>query len=133
MENTNDGSDLGKILKQRRVIIPLTLRKLADMSGISSSHLGRIEKGERFPSASVLHKIAEPLGLEESELFTLAGFLSPRLAGIEEEKAIYISRQLDPYVSSILGQEPPEVQRAVIGILVMLKNIAKASNVNKDD
>jgi len=127
MEITNDNSNLGKILKQRRVMIPLTLRKVAAISGISSSHLGRIERGERFPSASVLHKIAEPLDFEESELFSLAGFLSPRSVGIEEEKAAYISRQLDPYVSRVLSEEPVEVQRAVIGILVILKNIAKAS------
>ena len=81
MTNNNNGTNLGRLLKQRRVMIPMTLRKMASISGISSSHLGRIEKGERFPSASILRKIAKPLGFEESELFSLAGYLSPhRLA-----------------------------------------------------
>ncbi len=126
MTSNDNGKNLGRILKQRRVMIPLTLRKLATMSGISSSHLGRIERGERFPSASILRKIAKPLGFEESELFSIAGYLSSRLAGIEEEKTQYSGRQLDPYVSQMLSQEPVEVQRTVIGILSILKSIAKA-------
>ena len=122
---TND-NNLGKILKRQRLLIPLTLRKLAVISGISPSHLGRIERGERFPSASVLKNIANPLGFEENELFSLAGYLSPRSVGIEEGKTEYIGGHLDPYVSRVLGEEPVEVQRAVIGILIILKSIARA-------
>jgi len=123
---TNDNNNLGKILKQRRVIMQLTLRNLAETSSTSSSHLGRIERGERFPSASVLRKLAKPLGFEESELFSLVGYLSPLSIGIEEGKTEYIGGQLDPYVSKVLGEEPVEVQRAAIGILVILKSIAKS-------
>ena len=125
MTNNNNGQNLGRILKQQRVMIPLTLRELGAASGISSSHLGRIERGERFPSALILRKIAKPLGFEESELFSLAGYLSPRSPGIEEGKADYSGGQLDPYVSQILSREPVEVQRTVIGILSILKSIAK--------
>ena len=117
----NNGEYLGRILKQRRVMIPLTLRGLAAISGMSPSHLGRIERGERFPSASILRKIAKPLGFEESELFSLAGYLSPQPSG--EEPGL---GRLDPYVSSILSQEPVEVQRTVLGILNILQSIAKA-------
>ena len=127
MTSNNNSQNLGGILKQRRVMIPLTRHKLAAISGISSSHLGRIERGERFPSASILRKIAKPLGFEESELFCLAGYLSPRSVGIEEENIDYSGRQLDPYVSKILSQEPLEVQHTVIGILSILKSIAKAT------
>jgi len=118
---------LGRIIKQQRLMIPLTLRQLAAISGISSSHLGRIERGERFPSASILRKLAKPLRFEESELFSLAGYLSPRPTGIGEENAGYRVGQLDPFVSKVLSQEPIEVQRTVIGILSILKSIAKAT------
>ena len=37
--------DLGEIIRQARVRIPITLQKLAAMSGVSPSHLGRIERG----------------------------------------------------------------------------------------
>lgn len=127
MIDNNNGKNLSKILKQRRLMTLLTLRELATVSGISSSHLGRVEREERFPSASILRKIAKPLGFEESELFSLAGYLSPPSAGIEEGKADHSGGQLDPYVSMMLSQEPVEVQRTVIGILSILKSIAKAT------
>ena len=121
----NNNNNLGRILKQRRVMALLTLREVATMSGVSSSHLGRIERGERFPSATILQKIAKPLNFEEGELLCLAGYLSPQATGIAEEKADYNGRQLDPYVSQILSQEPIEVQRAILGLLSILKSIAK--------
>ena len=125
MINNKNSQYLGRILKQRRVMIPLTLRGLATISGTSSSHLGRIERGERFPSASILRKIAKPLGFEESELFSLAGYLSPQPSSPDEGIADYSGGRLDPYVGRILSQEPVEIQRTVIGILSILKSIAK--------
>lgn len=123
---TDNGISLGRILKQRRLMMGLTLHKLAVISAISSSHLGRVERGERFPSAAILQKMAAPLGFEESELFSLAGYLSPLAAGVKEEDAGYLGGQLDPYVRKVLASEPVEVQRNAIGILNMLKSIAKA-------
>jgi transcriptional regulator with XRE-family HTH domain len=99
------------------------------MAGVSASHLGRIERGERFPSGSVLRRIAGPLGFEEDELFTLAGYLSPQQhPSLAESRAQYGGRgDLDPYVARVLAQEPVDVQRAVIGILSILNSIAKTS------
>ena len=125
-------ANLGRILKQQRVSLPLTLRDLSAMSGVSASHLGRIERGERFPSGSVLRKIAGPLGFEEDELFTLAGYLSPQQAGVAESRVEYGSRgDLNPYEARVLAQEPIDVQRAVIGILSILNSIAKTAGKDK--
>jgi transcriptional regulator with XRE-family HTH domain len=106
-------------------MVPLTLRELALATGISASHLGRIERGGRFPSASVLRQMARPLGFEEGELFQLAGYLSPRPMGVKEAGVTYSGGQLDPYVRQMLSQEPVEVQRAVVGILTILKSVAR--------
>lgn len=123
---TRGDNNLGRILKQQRIAIPLTLQQLANVSGVSASHLGRVERGERFPSAHILRKIAKPLGFDEDELFTLAGFLSPQTPSVAEEGASgYSGRHLDPYVAKLLAEEPVEVQRAVIGLLSMLKSIAR--------
>ena len=119
---TADKNDLGKILKQRRVMIPLTLHELAVAADVSASHLGRIERGERFPSARILRRLAVPLQMEEAELMSLAGYLSPEPATAPQN----IGRlQLDPYVSMVLSQEPVEVQRAVVAILTILKGMAR--------
>ena len=124
-----DIGNLGKVLKQQRLAIPLTLQELSSSTKVSSSHLGRIERGERFPSARILRRLARPLGFDEDELFTLAGFLSPQTPGVADEGRIaYARRQLDPYVAKILAEEPVEVQRAVIGILSILKSVSKGMN-----
>ena len=120
-----NNKELGKIIKQQRVAADMTLQQLAARSGVSPSHLGRIEQGQRFPSAHVLHKIAQPLGFDDDELFTIAGYLTPEAVGVAEGEKGYRGGRLDPYVAGVLGQEPPEVQRAVIGILTILKNIAR--------
>ena len=125
MDNSNQ-ENLGEIIRQQRVTLPLTLQQLSAMSRVSASHLGRIEKGQRFPSAPILRKIARPLGFDEDELFTLAGYLSPQSPSIAEKDPEYSSGRLDPYVARILAQEPVEVQHAVLGILTILKSIAKS-------
>ena len=121
-----ESRELGKIIKQQRVAVDLTLQQLSSKSGVSPSHLGRVERGQRFPSAHILHRIAGPLGFDEDELFTLAGYLSPHAVGVTERGNGYRSGRLDPYVAGVLGQETPEIQRAVVGILTMLKNIARS-------
>jgi len=120
-----DISNLSKIIRQQRVTIPLTLQELSSKSGVSPSHLGRIERGERFPSAHILRKIAAPLGFEENELFALAGYLSPNPPGIAEANTVYGGGGLDPYVARVLSQETVEIQRAIIGILTLLKSLAR--------
>lgn len=114
-------NDLARILRQQRVMRELTLQQLSEMSGVSSSHLGRIERGERFPSARILRKIAKPLGFSEGNLFASAGYLSPQPTAEVETPT---GERLDPYVTAVLSQEPVETQRAVIAILTILKNIA---------
>lgn len=123
-----DNINLGEVIRRRRVVIPLTLQELAAMSGVSPSHLGRIERGERYPSARVLRRIAKPLGLDEDGLFTLAGYLSPRPSGVAEAEATYSGGKIDPYVASVLAREPVEVQRAIIAVLTILKNIARSAS-----
>ena len=127
--DVESSDNIGKILKQRRLMMMLTLVQLAAASGVSSSYLGRIENGQRSPSAYILRKIAKPLGFEESELFSRAGFLSP----VRENEGKHNPRHLEPHVAGILSQEPIEVQRTVIGILSILKSIARGITESRED
>jgi transcriptional regulator with XRE-family HTH domain len=123
MVNKMHRADIGKVLKQRRRSLSLTIREISEQSGVSASHLSRIEKGNRFPSASVLRRIAEPLGYEELEIMMEAGYLSPLKSG--EGKDGRRVNKLDPFVAGVLGQEPVEVQRAVLQILSTIKRISE--------
>lgn len=118
----SDTGDFGRLLKQRRLMIPMTLYELGRAAGVSPSHLGRIERGERYPSARILKRLASPLGIDEPELMLMAGYLSPQ----SNDGAMNGSWQrLDPYVAGVLSQEPVEVQRAVILILSAMKSMTK--------
>ena len=117
-----NNSKLGKMIKRQRLWAKLTLNQLSLVSGVSVSHLSRIEKGGRFPSASTLRKIAKSLGIDEVELFISAGFLPPQSS---TEVGSSNAGRLDPYVAAVLAQEPVDIQRAVIEILSILKEVAK--------
>ena len=127
MVNNNTLANLGEVLRLQRVAMHLTLQQLSSQSKVSPSHLGRIEKGTRFPSARVLHRLAGPLGFEENELLSIAGFLSLETPSAIAEP-VYKTGRVDPYVAKMLGQEPPEVQHTVLGILSVLKSIARGMN-----
>lgn len=47
----------------------LSQNKLSKLSGVSSSHIGYLENGEREPTISVLYKIAKALNVDIKELF----------------------------------------------------------------
>jgi len=68
-------NNLGLILRARRKEKGLTLKQFSELSGLHTSHIGRIERGERFPTGRTLKKLAEPLGFSELELCKLAGFI----------------------------------------------------------
>ena len=103
----SDRDNLGEVIRRQRAMMALTLAELAERSGVSASHLGRIERGERFPSARTLRRIAKPLGFDET---------LPEDGG-----------QLDPYVATVLSQEPVSIQHAVVGIVTILKGIAEST------
>lgn len=115
-----DPVELGEMLRHRRAEVSLTLQQLSDLTGISASHIGRVERGNRFPSAKVLRRLACHLKFEENELFTLAGFLTQNDNGNDKAPP-----GLDPYVARILAKEPARVQRALISFLETAKNLAR--------
>ena len=117
-------SELGKLIKQRRMVMSLTLRELANASDVSASHLSRIERGGRLPSAHTLRRIARPLTFEEEELFTLANYMSPVPAEDINEKSGN-TWGLDPYVARALAEESLEVQRAAFEIISILKSLVR--------
>ena len=119
------GTGLGGIIKERRHSLSISLDKLSRKSGVSPSHIVRIERGERFPSARVLRKLAEPLGFGEEDLFRIAGYLSVTSGGTPEPNS---GPKLDRCVAEMLAQEPLEIQRAAVAILQLLKRLRQYVN-----
>ena len=70
-----DNNSLGVVLKVRRKERELSLVALGKLTGLHSSFIARVEKGERSPSGLALRKLAKPLGFSEFELCKLAGLI----------------------------------------------------------
>ncbi len=56
--------ELGKLIKHRRRVLGLTIRDLADLTGMSKTTISQIERGVRNPTFEVLQNIFEYLNLE---------------------------------------------------------------------
>ena len=94
---------IGKIIKEQRKSISLSLSQLADMSGVSVAHLSRIEKGQRSPSPHTLQQIAEPLGFDLNELLILAGHLSPEPSILPEGQRDKLRAELHTLLDRVIA------------------------------
>lgn len=71
----NPVSDLGGYLREQRQQAQLSLRQLAERTGISNPYLSQIERGLRKPSAEILQALAKGLRISAEQLYVHAGFL----------------------------------------------------------
>ena len=68
---------LGDYLREQRVNAQLSLRQLAEQTGVSNPYLSQIERGLRRPSAEVLQQLAKALRISAEQLYVQAGILNP--------------------------------------------------------
>ena len=62
-------TSIGDCLRATREERGLTLEQVAELSGLSKSHLSRLESSERQPSVAALLALSEALGVPVSALF----------------------------------------------------------------
>jgi transcriptional regulator with XRE-family HTH domain len=108
---------LGDYLREQRLGAALSLRQLADQSGVSNPYLSMIERGMRNPSAQVLQQIAKALQISADQLYIRAGIISlDDTPGGSVELAVLSDPQLterqkkallDVYSSFLAVNEPP--------------------------
>ncbi len=65
--------DLGNAIKTRRKDMLKSQEELADDSGVERSHMGKIERGERYVTLLNLLRIAKALKCHPSDLLKDAG------------------------------------------------------------
>jgi transcriptional regulator with XRE-family HTH domain len=68
--------NLGDYLREQRLAAQLSLRQLAEQTGVSNPYLSQIERGLRRPSAEVLQQLAKALRVSAETLYVRAGILS---------------------------------------------------------
>jgi transcriptional regulator with XRE-family HTH domain len=72
--------EVGSFIKEQRQKSALSIRKLAEMTGVSNPYLSQIERGLRTPSAEILRSIAGALSIRTETLYQRAGLLDEKEA-----------------------------------------------------
>ena len=67
----------GIVVRTVRTSRRLSLNQVAEVAGISISHLSQIERGERRPSEEVAVRLAEQLDSRPDSFRALSGYLDP--------------------------------------------------------
>ena len=67
---TNIRDLLAQNIKKYRKFRGFSQENLAEMAKTSTTHIGMIEIGKKFPSVKMLEQIADALGVDTPELFT---------------------------------------------------------------
>lgn len=75
---------VGDYLREQRIAAALSLRELAEQSGVSNPYLSMVERGVRNPSAQVLQQVAKALQISAEQLYVRAGLLSAAEGSAEE-------------------------------------------------
>jgi transcriptional regulator with XRE-family HTH domain len=68
---------LGEFIAGQRRMAQLSLRQLAEQTGISNPYLSQIERGLRRPSAEVMQQLSKALRVSAESLYVRAGILDP--------------------------------------------------------
>jgi transcriptional regulator with XRE-family HTH domain len=74
---TEQLGSLGEFIAAQRRTAQLSLRQLAEQTGISNPYLSQIERGLRKPSADVLLQLSKALRVSAETLYVRAGILDP--------------------------------------------------------
>ena len=111
MANTS-ANTLGEIIRQQRELAELSMRRFAELAGISNPYLSQIERGLRAPSEQVLDAIAKTLKVSADTLYQQAGMSPP--GGGPEDGAVLEAIAADPRLTARQRSALREVYEAFV-------------------
>jgi transcriptional regulator with XRE-family HTH domain len=110
---------MGRVIRRERQERRLTLKEIADKANLSVVYVGEIERGQKYPSATVLEKLAEALELSVADLLELVA---------EEIRAEREPEITTSAIGFALSDQPGQPRRVVVRRIVnMLDEHAVAS------
>ncbi len=104
--------ELGEIIRRQRELSELSMRRFAELAGISNPYLSQIERGLREPSERVMDAIAATLEVSAEALYEQAG--RSGTADAEPEPVAEAIRN-DPRLTGRQRQALIEVYEAFVG------------------
>ncbi len=99
-------AELGEFIKAQREVASMSVRRLAELAGVSNPYLSQIERGLRRPSAEILQQLAKALHISAETLYVRAGLLTE-----EDANA--------PSVREAIGRDPlltAEQKQVLLGV-----------------
>jgi transcriptional regulator with XRE-family HTH domain len=105
--------ELGDFIREQRRLAQLSVRRLAELAGVSNPYLSQIERGLRKPSVEILQQIAKALSVSAESLYVRAGILDDQPSGEHSdlETCIREAAELTPEQRQALLQ----VYRSFVG------------------
>ncbi len=67
--------DIGEFIREQRQLAEMSMRRLADLAGVSNPYLSQVERGLRKPSAQILQQLAKALQVSAETMYVRAGML----------------------------------------------------------
>lgn len=110
--------DLADYLRAQRKLARLSLRHLAQLTGVSDSYLSQVERGLHQPSPEVLRAIARVLGIPVADLYERLGWLGPEDAPASATRATPTGVEEAIEADSRLGAEQKSALLGVYRVLV---------------
>ena len=98
---------LAQNLKKNRRKLGITQPMLAERAGLSTHYLGMIEIGRNFPTADVLERLAEALGIETHELFAVPASPENALERLHQEVLQDIKQVVGEAVEKAVAAQQP--------------------------
>jgi transcriptional regulator with XRE-family HTH domain len=105
-------TELGEFIRNQREVASMSVRRLADLAGVSNPYLSQIERGLRRPSAEILQQLAKALKISVETLYVQAGLLSDDEAGVPSVREA-IAR--DPLLTADQKQALLNVYESYVG------------------
>ncbi len=87
----NAVGSFGEFIREQRRTAQLSLRQLAEQTGVSNPYLSQIERGLRKPSAHVLQQLAKALRVSAETMYVRAGMLDPDEDGVRSVELAVLS------------------------------------------
>lgn len=106
--------DLGHYLREQRQAAELSLRQLADKTGISNPYLSQIERGLKKPSAEILQSLAKGLQISAEQLYIHAGILEPE-SGQPSRPDVRVAINADPRLTPKQRKVLLDVYTSLVG------------------
>lgn len=97
---------LGDIIRRQRELRRLSVRRFAEIVGISNPYLSQIERGLRAPSEEVVEAVARSLEMSPDDLYEMAGIMSPKQAA---PSGVAVAVEADPGLT-------PRQRRALLDV-----------------